>query len=215
MSKPVKQLLRKELIRRLAGVDSLAVVGFSGVDAVTTHQIRSRLIKKDIHLMVVKNSLARQAFKEIHLESANDLLEGPCALAYGSDSVVTIVRELLDIHKDTPNLVVKAAVLEGNPFGADQIEALSKYPNRAEAIGRAVTCVLSSGSRLAGCLIGPGSQIAALIEAVQEKREKAGETVEAAPPAAEATAASASPETASVEAAPAAPAEPSAPPATA
>ena len=48
MSKPVKELLRKELASRLEGVGSLAVVGFSGVDAVTTHAIRKRLLAKKI-----------------------------------------------------------------------------------------------------------------------------------------------------------------------
>lgn len=187
MSKPVKELLRKEITDRLAGVDSLAVVGFTGVDAVTTHQIRSRLLQKDIHLMVVKNSLARSAFREIKLEAAGDLLDGPCALAYGADSVVTIVRELLDIHRETPKLVVKAAVLEGNPFREDEIEALSKYPTRGEAIGQAVSCVLSSGANLAGCLIGPGGAIASLVKAIEEKLEKSGEKIETeAAPAAQA-----------------------------
>ena len=42
MSKPVKEMLRKEITDRLAGVDSLAVVGFTGVDAVTTSDEETR-----------------------------------------------------------------------------------------------------------------------------------------------------------------------------
>lgn len=40
MSKPVKKLLRDELIRRFQGVTQLAVVGFSGVDANRANEIR-------------------------------------------------------------------------------------------------------------------------------------------------------------------------------
>jgi len=171
MSKPVKALMRKELIGRLEGVTSLAVVGFTGVDAIATNEIRGRLREKDIRMTVVKNSLARQAFKEVGLGSAVELLDGPCALAYGSDSVVTIVRELLAVHKETPNLTVKAALMEGELFGSDQIDALSKYPTREEAIARLVGCVLSAGANLAGCLVGPGGKLASILKTIEEAQD--------------------------------------------
>ena len=93
MSKPVKELVRKELINRFDGVSSLAVVGFSGISAVNTRKIRGQLREKEISMTVVKNSIARQAFKEVGLDSAVGLLDGPCAIAYGADSVVSVVRE--------------------------------------------------------------------------------------------------------------------------
>jgi large subunit ribosomal protein L10 len=179
MSKPVKELIRKELISRFEGLDSLAVVEFTGVDAVTTHRIRGELRDKQIRVTVVKNSLARQAFEAIGLPQARELFEGPCAVAFSVQpeevGVVSVVRELLAIRKEAPNLTVKAAVLDGEVFGSDQIEALSKFPTRDEAIGTAVQCVLSPGRNLAGCLVGPGGKIASLLKAIQEKKESEGE----------------------------------------
>ena len=95
MSKPIKQLIQKELTKRLEGVTSLAVVGFTGIGAIATRNIRGKLRAKDIRLMVVKNAIARQAFKGMGLAGAETMLDGPCALAYGADGAVTIVRELL------------------------------------------------------------------------------------------------------------------------
>jgi large subunit ribosomal protein L10 len=165
-------------------LDSLVVVGFAGVDAVATRIIRGRLREKQIRMTVVKNSVARQAFEAIGLPQAKALIEGPCAIAFSTDpkqvSVVSVVRELLAINKDAPNLTVKAAVLEGAVFGSDQIETLSRFPTRQEAIARAVACVLWPGRKLAGCLIGPGARIAGLLKAVQEKKETEGGSQEAA-----------------------------------
>jgi len=175
MSKPVKKLIRDELIQRFDGVTQLAVVSFTGVDANTTNEIRSRLAEKDIRVSVVKNSLARQAFKEVGIESAGGLLDGPCAVAYGADSVVTVVRELLDIGKEAPNLTVKAAFMEGDLFGEDRIDALSKFPTREEAIGQVVGCVLSAGANLAGCLIGPAGQLAGILKGIEEKSDEPAE----------------------------------------
>jgi len=178
MSKPVKKLLRDELVRRFRGVTQLAVVGFTGVDGTTNNQIRARLREKDIRMTVVKNALARQAFKELGMERAGELLDGPCAVAYGADpetaGVVTVVRELLEIKQEAPSLTVKAALLDGEVFGAERIEALSKYPTRGEALAQLAQCVLSPGASLAGALTGPAGQIAGLLKAIEERHGEAG-----------------------------------------
>jgi len=180
MSKPVKKLIRDELIKRFDGVTQLAVVGFTGVDANTTNTIRARLAGKDIRVSVVKNALAKQAFRELGIDIVGQLLDGPCAVAYGADSVVTVVRELLDISKETPNLVVKAAFMEGDLFTQDKIAALSKYPTRPEAIGQALSCVLSAGANLAACIIGPAGQIAGILKSIEDKAPAEAAAPEAA-----------------------------------
>ncbi len=178
MSKPIKTMIQKELAGRFDGVSSVAIVNFTGIDADQTYAMRGRLAEKEIALTVVKNSLAKQAFKEVGLESAVGLLDGPCAIAYGSDSVVTVVRELLDIQKSTPNLQVRGAVLDGDIFsGASEVKQLSNFPTRDEAIGQVVECALSAGANLAGCLIGPGGQVSSILKAIEEK---SGDETEAA-----------------------------------
>ncbi|MDY6912984.1 MAG: 50S ribosomal protein L10 [Planctomycetota bacterium] len=176
MSKQVKELVRKELARRFEGVTSLAVVGLTGVSAVMNNNIRGRLLEKNIRITVVKNSLARQTFNDMGLPAAADLLDGPCALAYGVGpdqvEVVTIVRELLDIGKDVPTLTVKAALLEGEKFGPEQIDRLSKFPTHQESLSQLVSCALSAGSKLAACIITPGGKIASLLKAIEEKQSE-------------------------------------------
>ncbi len=168
MSKPVKQLIRKDLISRLHGTDSLAVVGFTGVDANDTNRIRGRLIEKEMRMTVVKNSIARQAFSQLGIEPASDLLDGPCALVYGGESVVNVVRELLDIGREVDNFTVKGALLEGQPFGPDRVEELSNFPTRDEALGRVVSCILSGGSKLSAAMLGPGSALASILKQIEE-----------------------------------------------
>ncbi|MFW6066063.1 MAG: 50S ribosomal protein L10 [Planctomycetota bacterium] len=174
MSKPVKEMMRQNLSRRLQGVDSLALVDFTGVDATATNQIRGRLAEKSIHMMVVKNSLARQAFRDAGLEQAGRLLRGPCAIAYGDDSetvgVVSVVRELLDIRKEQPNLGVKAALLEGEVFGSDRVEELSEYPTREEAIGRITGSLMAPAANLSAALLGGGSTLVGILKSIEEKQ---------------------------------------------
>jgi len=173
MSRPVKELLRKELARRFEGMTSLVVVGFTGIDGSTTHRIRHSLREKEVRMTVVKNALARQAFDSIGLPQVKNLIDGPCALAFSTDSArtsaVDIVRELLEIGKETPNLKVKAALLDGKAFGPERIEELSKFPTYDEAIGGIATSLVSPGRMLGGVLTGPGGRIAAMLKAISEK----------------------------------------------
>jgi len=170
MSKPVKQLMRKELTARLQGVTSLAVVGFTGIDAVTLGRIRAALRDKQVSLTVVHNSVAKTAFENVGIPQAKDLLDGPCALAYGADSVVTVVRELLELRKEAENLQVKGALLEGQVFGPDRVEQLSKYPTRDEAIANVAAAILAPARKIAGCLVGPASKIAGALKTIQDKQ---------------------------------------------
>ena len=168
MSKPVKEMIRRQLTARLEGVTSVAVVDLTGIDAVANNEIRGRLLAKDIRINVVKNALAKQAFKEVGLETVSELLTGPCALAYGSDSIVTVVRELCDIAKEVKQLTVKGALLDGDLFGAERIEELSKFPTREEAIAQVVGAVLSAGGDVAACIIAPGGQIASALKTIED-----------------------------------------------
>ncbi len=175
MSKPVKQLIQKEYVSRFEGVQSVAVLDVTGIDANTNTSIRARLREKEIEVSVVRNSLVRKAFSQVGLSDACNLIDGPCAIAYGADSIVTVVRELLDIKKQAKALDVKGAVMEGNVFAKEDIETLSKYPTRDEAIADVLGCVLSAGANVAGCLTGPAGQIAGILKTLEEKQQEGSE----------------------------------------
>jgi large subunit ribosomal protein L10 len=175
MSKPVKEMIAKVYKDRFEGVESLALVNLTGVDANRNTALRARLREKDIQVTVVKNSLAKKAFRDLGLDTAAEALDGPCAVAYGADSVVTVVRELLEIRKETKSLGVKAAVMEGNLFDESRIEELSKYPTRDEAIADVVGAVLSSGANVAGALMGPAGGLAGCLKAIEDKHNDAEE----------------------------------------
>jgi large subunit ribosomal protein L10 len=171
MSKPVKALLRKELVRRLSGVESLAVLSLVGVDGVTNNRLRQQLRAKEIRLTVVKNAIARQAFQEVGLQHACDLLDGPCALATGGASVVEIVREVMSFAREAPALMVRGALMEGRVFGPERVDELSRYPTREEAVADVAGLALAPGRRLAAALLAPGGRIAGAVKTLADRGE--------------------------------------------
>ncbi len=176
MSKPVKNLITEAYRQRFADLDGAVLIDIRGVKATDTNRLRAGLQEKQVRITVVKNSLAGRALEGTSMEAISSLLSGPNALVYGGDSVVTVARDLLNWVKDVENLKINGAIMDGQVFGPDEIEALSKYPTREEAQAQTVQIILSPGSNLVGSVLGPGRKIASLVKAIEEKLEK-GEAI--------------------------------------
>ncbi len=84
MSKTIKGMITEELRKRYAGMKDACVVDLTGMSVLEQEDLRGRLRKKSARLEVVKNSLARRAFRESVLEPLGDALVGPCALVTSS-----------------------------------------------------------------------------------------------------------------------------------
>ena len=176
MSKPVKNMITESYRKRFEEVSGAVVIDIRGIKSNDNNKLRSDLSQQNIRISVVKNSLARVAFRDTALANLSELLEGPCALVYGEDSVVGVARKLVDMVKETPNLTFRGAIMDGQVFTADEIEKLSKFPTREEAQAQVIQLLLSPARNLVGTVLGPGRKVLSLIKAVEEKLVK-GEAI--------------------------------------
>lgn len=176
MSKPIKNLIAQNYKQKFAEVEGAVMIDIRGVASNDNNTLRAKLAQKDIRVTVVQNNLAKLALAESDLKSLSDMFAGPSALVYGGTSVVDVARELIATVKGIPNVEFKGALMDGQLFGADQIEELSKYPTREEAQGQVVQLFLSPARKIAGQIAGPAGRLAGFIKAIEEKLEK-GETI--------------------------------------
>lgn len=172
MSKPVKNLITESYRKQFGDLEGAVLVDIRGVSSNDNNKLRAGLLSKKVKVTVVKNSLAAKAFKGTSLEKLEALLEGPSAIVYGGDSVVTVAREVMATIKTVETLKVKGAIMDGLIFSADQVKDLAKYPTKAEAQALVITLILSPAKKLAGQILGPGRKVASLIKAIEERKEK-------------------------------------------
>jgi large subunit ribosomal protein L10 len=180
MSKRIKSLITAELQNKFKGADSVVVVDYIGIDSKTTAGIRSDLRKKKVKLTVVRNAMAAKALETVGLKGAKDLLKGTNAVAYGGDSVVDIVKELVEQAKKIEKLKIKGSIVEGQLLDDKATTALAKLPNKKELQGMIVGQILGPGRKIAGQLKGPAGKLAGQIKSVEQKAKEK----EAAPAAA-------------------------------
>jgi large subunit ribosomal protein L10 len=177
MSKPVKEMIVSDYEGRFEGIDGAVVIDIRGIEANQNNAFRLGLLKENIRVTVVKNTLAKKAFKGTGLEALEPSLEGPSAMAFGNDSVVNVAREIVKWAKKVKKLDLKGAVLDGTYFdGEAGVKRLSDYPTKEEAQATVVQLVLSPAGKLLGGVKGPGGKLLGIIKTIEEKLE-AGETI--------------------------------------
>jgi large subunit ribosomal protein L10 len=168
MSKAIKAMITEDMKDRYAGASSACVVELTGLDVQAQEKIRRELRAKSARLQVVKNSLARHAFKGGPLAPLGEALQGPCALVTGPESMIEVAKYLVEAAKEFKSLKLKAAVYEGDT-SLISIEAMSKLRGKREILGELAMLVASPGRALAGCIASPQAKIAGCLKAIADK----------------------------------------------
>jgi large subunit ribosomal protein L10 len=173
MSKPVKNLVTQAYRKRFEKLDGAVLVDIRGIKSNENNVLRGDLAQKKVTVTVVKNSLAKLAWSGTALEQLGQLLDGPCAVVYGGETVVDVARALIEQVKKLEKLTFRGALMEGQLFGPDQVEALSKYPTRAEAQSQVIQLILSPAGNVISAATSAGANLAGILAALVEKLEKA------------------------------------------
>ncbi len=176
MSKPVKEMLVREYLEKLDGVEEAAIISLRGVSGTNNTKIRSDLREKDIRVTIVRNKLFGNAFGERAIGSLSEVMTGSNAIVYGAESIVEVAREIVDLVKQFPEIELKGAILDGELYaGEDGVNRLAKFPTRDEAIAEDVALILGPGRTLVGAIKGPGAGLGGIIKAIEEKLESGQE----------------------------------------
>jgi large subunit ribosomal protein L10 len=179
MSKFVKDLITNDLRNRLKGVDDALLVDVIGLKNDKNIALRQRLRKKNMQLLVIKNSLARRATEGTRLERAFENAQGTMALVWGGEDIISLAKEVIKIteEKGYESVTAKGGVMDGQPLAADQVKAVSKWPSRKEQLSILSGQILSVGATLSSQLLACGSKLASQIKKKSEEEggEKAAE----------------------------------------
>jgi len=175
MSKAVKNLLIEDLRSRLTGVGDCLLVNVIGLKSDKTFKLRAELRKKNIHLQVIKNSMARRATEGTPIAPAFDGMEGSLAVVWGSEDVVSLAKEVIRLAeaKEFQGLEPRGGAIDGAKVPAAQVKVVSTWPSRTEQLSILAGQISGPGATLAAQFIGIGGTLAGQIKQKIEDLEKA------------------------------------------
>lgn len=136
---------------------------------------------------VVKNTLTARAASAAGVTAFDGQLQGPSAIAFVTGDPVETAKGLRDFAKDNPSLVIKSAVLDGNPLSADEVKKLADLESRETLLAKLAGAMTAQLSQAVYLFSAPLSQTARVVDALRAKVETEGPATTEAPAAEEST----------------------------
>ncbi|MFI5034702.1 MAG: 50S ribosomal protein L10 [Acidimicrobiales bacterium] len=155
--RPDKVATVEEVATRVATTSTAVVTEYRGLTVAQISTLRRRLRALGADYKVFKNTLVRLAITGTSVEPLGPFLEGPTAIAFVDGDVSAVAKALRDFARETPTLVIKGGVLDGQALTRADLTALADLPSRD---------VLRA--QLAGLIASPLRTLAGLIKALPQ-----------------------------------------------
>jgi large subunit ribosomal protein L10 len=183
MNKTEKAEMVESLSQDLARSTNAILFAFAGLKVPEVTELRRQVRGTQSKYLVVKNTLALRATKGSALESVAEHFNGATAVVYNRDNPVPLAKVLTAFAKTNPNLVFKAAVIEGRAVAADEIKTIAELPSREELVSKLLFVMQSPMRRLVTVLNGPVRNLASVMGQIADQKSKSGPAAESAAPA--------------------------------
>jgi large subunit ribosomal protein L10 len=140
----------------------------------TVSQLTSlrRSISEHATYAVVKNTLTKIAANKAGIDSFDDELVGPSAIAFVHGDPVTVAKALRDFAKANPLLSVKGGYFDGNPLTAEEVNKLADLESREVLLAKFAGAAKASLFSVAYLFNAPLSKAVRTVEALREKESQ-------------------------------------------
>jgi len=173
MPSAINKLMVAELTRKFREMPSALLVDYTGLSAPEADGLRAKLCEQGGGMMIIKNSLASLALRELKLDALSGLLDGPVAFVYGEDPVL-LTRTVREWRTRQHEMVWRGAVIEGEVVGPDVVGALASMPPLLVLRAQVVGAIAAPLTGFVGALQAVVRNFAAVVKAIAEKKEKEG-----------------------------------------
>lgn len=173
MRKEDKQIVVDNLTAQLDEYSHFYVTDIAGFNAEQTSNLRRECFKKDIKLIVVKNTLLKRALeaKGGDFDELYPILKGSTSVMFSNtgNAPAKLIKEL---RKSGEKPVLKAAFVEESIYvGDDQVDALTTIKSKEELVGDVIGLLQSPAKNVISALSSGGSLLHGLLKTLGEKED--------------------------------------------
>jgi large subunit ribosomal protein L10 len=166
-----KKVVINNLKEKIDTYNHFYLTDISGLNAADTSDLRKLCFKRDVKLVVVKNTFLRKALEssDKNLEELYDALRGNTSVMFSETGNVP-AKLIKEFRKKHNRPVFKAAFVEESVyFGEDQLDALVAVKSREELIADVVSLLNSPIRKLLSQLGSGGNILTGVLETLKEK----------------------------------------------
>ena len=153
--RPEKVAVVTEVKERLGRADAALLTEYRGLNVAAMAELRRALRAAGGDYKIYKNTLARLGARSAGIDTLDEMLTGPTAIAFVEGDAAAVAKALREYARVNPALVVKGGLLGQRVLTANEVTALADLPSREVIL-----------AQLAGALQAPIAQFASLLAAL-------------------------------------------------
>ena len=171
MTREEKSLVIKDLTSQLADNEIIYLADISGLDALTTSDLRRACFKANVKLAVVKNTLLAKAMENSDKDFGDlpTTLKGNTSILF-SDTGNAPAKVIKEFRKKSDKPVLKGAYVEEAVYiGDDQLNALVSIKSKEELIGDIISILQSPAKNVISALQSGGNKLSGILKTLSDK----------------------------------------------
>ena len=127
-----KQQTVEEIVNKAKNASCFVLFENQGLTVSETNELRRELRKSGSDFKIYKNTLTKRAMEALKIDFDSEL-EGPKALAFGTDAI-TPIKVLSDFAKKTNKLEMKIGFVDGAVADKAMLTELANIPSREQLL---------------------------------------------------------------------------------
>jgi large subunit ribosomal protein L10 len=171
MDRKEKETKVAELTEKVKSSSGLLVADYRGLSVAEARELRSELRAVGAEYEVIKNTLMARAAEAADLGDLKEYLDGPSAVAFCDDDVVSPAKVMMKYVKEFKPLEVKGGILEGSLADADKIKFLASLPPKEVLLSQLLAAFQSPATGMVTVLTAPMRGLVTVLAKVQEQKE--------------------------------------------
>ncbi len=171
MTREEKSQVIEDLTAELASNANIYLADISGLNAVTTSELRRACFKANVKLAVVKNTLLEKAMEASERDFGNlpSVLKGNTSVMYSETGNVP-AKLIKTFRKKSEKPLLKGAFIEECVYiGDNQLDMLVDIKSKEELLGEIIGLLQSPAKNVVSALKSSGGKLAGILKTLSEK----------------------------------------------
>ena len=172
MKREEKNTIIDSLTEKINNFNHFYLTDISGLNAIDANSLRRECFKKDVRLLVVKNTMLKKALEksEGNFGELYDILKNSTSIMF-SDTGNNPAKLIKEFRKKHDKPVLKAAFVEQSIYiGEENLEILSMLKSKEEIIGDIVLLLQSPVRNVLSALQSGNNILSGVMKTLSEKK---------------------------------------------
>ncbi len=151
------------------GAPFIVLAHYQGTKVSEINQFRRDLEKNGMRYKVIKNTLARRAFKDAAIGGLDQNLKGMTGVVFSGPDAVGSAKVLKDLMKALPNMKVRAGFFDGSSMDAKCVDTVSSLPSREDLLATLLATLIEGPRQLVSVIQAPARDLVQLLKNYEDK----------------------------------------------